>query len=116
MLALTLELRLAERRTVAGDDDQLALTRSEGFERRLESESDFTRLYDESQAGVDCIGSLLILAWRHLGCLIVGCRMLKELMQVVGCCLFAISGLGRGQVEGLARDNRSIIISYPDLV
>lgn len=108
-MALTLELRLAERRAVASDDDELGLARSERFERRLESQGDLTRLDDESEAGIDRIRCLLGLAWRHLDCWI-DCRVLRGVGVV--CWLFAMGGLGHEQVEGLARDHQSIIISY----
>lgn len=75
-MALTLELRLAERRAVASDDDELGLARPKRFERRLESQGDLARLDDESEAGVDRIRRLLGLAWRHLDCWI-DCRMLR---------------------------------------
>lgn len=38
---VVLELRLAERRGVSGDDDELGLARSELLESRLVSESDY---------------------------------------------------------------------------
>jgi hypothetical protein len=42
---LTLELRLAERRGVAGDDDELGLARAESLEGRLVSKCDLTGLW-----------------------------------------------------------------------
>lgn len=64
--ALTLKLRLAERRAVASDDDELGLARPKRFERQLESQGDLARLDDESEAGIDRIRRLLALPWRHL--------------------------------------------------
>jgi hypothetical protein len=40
----TLELRLPEGRSVAGDDDELGLARAERLEGGLVAQSDFTRL------------------------------------------------------------------------
>lgn len=40
---VVLELRLAERRSVSGNDDELGLSRSKLLESRLVSESDYRR-------------------------------------------------------------------------
>lgn len=45
----TLELRLAERWGVAGDDDKLGLAGAEGLEGRLVTKSDLTGLWERCQ-------------------------------------------------------------------
>lgn len=59
--AVVLELRLAERRRVAGDDNKLGLAGSEGLEGALVAESDLAGLHGQRQLGVDTILSLLLL-------------------------------------------------------
>lgn len=56
---LTLDLRLAQRRRVGSNQDQLRLPLSQGLERRLVAERDFARLDDEVQALVQRVAALL---------------------------------------------------------
>lgn len=56
----TLELTLAERGGVAGNDDQLGLSRPEGLEGRLVTQSDLSRLHHKRQARVDVVGCNMI--------------------------------------------------------
>src|SRR5436305_522378 len=90
---VVLEFAFAQRRSVAGDDDQLGFARSETFEGRLVAESDLPRFHDyaavksqqwlrfirliskeqkrgygkrtKRQAGVDTVSSLLCFLWCH---------------------------------------------------
>lgn len=65
---VVLELRLAERRGVSGNDDELGLSRSELLESRLVSEGDLSGLHNKCQTTVDGVGGLLSLlsCWCHL--------------------------------------------------
>lgn len=60
---IVLELALAQRRRVTGDDNQLRLAGSQGLEGGFVSESDFSGFHDEGQTGVDSLGILLALLW-----------------------------------------------------
>jgi len=62
---VVLELRLAERRGVASNDDELGLAGSQGLEGRLVAERHLTRLHDQGQTGVDAVGILLALLGGH---------------------------------------------------
>jgi hypothetical protein len=59
--AVVLELRLAERRSVASNDDELGLAGSEALEGRLVTKSDLSGLHNKRQLGVDAVGILLAL-------------------------------------------------------
>lgn len=50
---VVLQLRLAERRGVAGNDDQLGLARAQRLHGRLGTQGDLTRLHHQSEPGVD---------------------------------------------------------------
>lgn len=81
--AVVLELGLAERRSVAGDDDELGLARAERLEGGLVAESDLARLSRlletcsvgdcsvyahldrQRKLGVDAVGGLVALLWCH---------------------------------------------------
>lgn len=62
---LTLELRLPQRRSVAGNDDELGLASSEALEGRLVAEGDLTGLHHKRQARVDGVGGSLVLLGGH---------------------------------------------------
>jgi hypothetical protein len=59
--AVVLKLRLAERRSVASNDDELGLAGSEALEGRLVTKSDLSGLHNKRQLGVDAVGILLAL-------------------------------------------------------
>lgn len=84
---VVLKLRLAERRSVSGDDNELGLSGSKGLEGRFVSERDcrfrsakgrfrrilldnrtFTRLHHKRKARVDAVGGLLGLLCRCHRC------------------------------------------------
>jgi hypothetical protein len=56
---VVLKLRLAERRGVAGNDDQLGFSRSKALQSRLVTKGDLSRLHNQSQTAVDRVGSVL---------------------------------------------------------
>ena len=56
---VVLELRLAERRGVASDDDELGLAGAQALQGRLVTESDLARLHDQRQARGQGVGVLL---------------------------------------------------------
>lgn len=56
----TLELALAERGGVAGNDDQLGLSRSESLEGRLVTKGDLSGLHYQGQARVDVVGCRMV--------------------------------------------------------
>ena len=56
---VVLDLRLAERRRVVGNDHQLALAVPQGFESLLVAEAILARLHHERQPGVDGFIGLL---------------------------------------------------------
>ena len=62
--SVVLKLRLAERRGVASNDDELGLAVAERLEGALVAEGDFARLHDQSQTAVDRVG----IALSFLGC------------------------------------------------
>lgn len=51
----TLELRLAQRRGVASDQDELGLAGTEGLQRRLVAQNDFARLHHKRELAVDAV-------------------------------------------------------------
>jgi hypothetical protein len=59
-----LELRLSQRGSVAGDDDELGLASSEALQRGFVAQCDLSRLHHKRQARVDGVGGPLAL----LGC------------------------------------------------
>lgn len=56
---VVLELRLAERGSVASDDDELGLAGAQALQGRLVTESDLARLHDQRQARGQRVGVLL---------------------------------------------------------
>lgn len=65
--SVVLELRLAERGSVAGNDDELGLAIAERLEGALVAKSDLARLHDQSQTAVDRVGiALSFLGWDPL--------------------------------------------------
>ena len=60
---VVLQLRLAERGGVAGDDDKLGLARAQRLNGRLGTQGDLTGLHHQSEPGVDLICSVSILIW-----------------------------------------------------
>merc|ERR1712029_503344 len=62
---VVLELRLAERGSVAGDDDKLGLAGAEALEGGLVTESDLSGLHNKRQARVDGVGGSLALLGGH---------------------------------------------------
>ncbi|KAI9167749.1 60S ribosomal protein L10-A [Paramyrothecium foliicola] len=71
--AVVLELTLAERRSVASNDDELGLAGSQALEGRLVSESDLSGLHNKRQLGVDAVGILLaLLDGGHCDCSALG--------------------------------------------
>ena len=99
---VVLELRLAQGRGVAGNDDQLGLARSQGLEGGLVAQGDcasrsvvlfgrslsmrsgrtFARLHHQRQARVDAVGGLLAL----LGCHLCASRDICLNILSKGCC------------------------------
>ena len=69
---VVLDLRLAERRRVVGNDHQLALAVPQGFESLLVAEAILARLHHQSQPGVDGFIGLLtgFLCCNHLDVLL----------------------------------------------
>lgn len=61
---VVLELRLAEWGGVAGNDDQLCFSVSQGLEGRLVSENVLAGLHHQRQTGVDGVSVLLSLLGR----------------------------------------------------
>ena len=57
--SVVLELRLAERRSVAGDDDKLGLAVAEALQGALVSKSDLSGLHHKREARVDGVGIAL---------------------------------------------------------
>jgi len=98
---VVLELTLAERRGVSGDDDKLGFARSEGLEGRFVSEGDcekaisilvwkkwrneeiftFTRLHHKRQTRVDTVGCLL----GFLGCWCHRCVCVLRIRSDLNC-------------------------------
>ena len=62
---LTLKLRLPQRRSVAGNDDELGLASSQALEGGLVAEGDLTGLHHKRKARVDGVGGSLILLGGH---------------------------------------------------
>jgi hypothetical protein len=62
--AVVLQLRLAERRSVASNDDQLGLARAQRLQRALVADSNLAGLHDKRQLGVDAVGIALVLLLR----------------------------------------------------
>lgn len=69
---LTLELRLAERRGVGSDQDQLGLAAAERLEGSLVAQRDLSGLDDEGQTLTEGVAGLVLAVAGHLGC---GCRV-----------------------------------------
>jgi len=100
--AVVLELRLAERRGVASNDDELGLAGAEGLEGGLVAKSDLAGLCWKSdtalhgvrifardahldrqrQLGVDAVGGLCALLWCH--CAGIKMREMAVIVEVVG--------------------------------
>lgn len=59
---VVLEKRLAQRRSVLGDDDELGLAASEALEGGLVAEGDLAGLDDERQLGADAIQEVSIVS------------------------------------------------------
>jgi hypothetical protein len=57
---IVLNLRLAQRRAVVRDDDQLGGALAQGLQGRLVAEQVSARLHDEREARVDRLGLLLL--------------------------------------------------------
>ena len=57
---VVLELRLAQRRAVAGDEDKLGLALADRLECRLVAERILARLHNESQTAVDGFNALFL--------------------------------------------------------
>lgn len=57
--SVVLNLRLADRGAVVGDDDQFGLAAAESLESGLVAQSVLARLHDQSQSGVDVLRILL---------------------------------------------------------
>ena len=64
-ILLTLKLRLPQRRSVAGNDDELGLASAEALEGGLVSEGDLTGLHHKRKARVDGVGGSLALLGGH---------------------------------------------------
>lgn len=58
--SVVLDLRLLERRTVAGDDHQPSLTLTEGLQGGLVTKGGLTTLHDKGKAGVDVLLGLFL--------------------------------------------------------
>lgn len=57
---VVLDLGAAEGRAVRGDDDQLRLALTQGLQGGLVAQAVLAALHDQSQAGVDSLGGLLL--------------------------------------------------------
>lgn len=69
---VVLELRLAEGRGVASNEDELGLAGAKSLEGRLVAESDLAGLHDKCQAGGQVVGGSLVLVGSHcVGVLVV---------------------------------------------
>lgn len=90
---LTLDLRLAQRRRVGSNQNQLRLPLSQGLERRLVAERDFARLDDEVQALVQ--RSLLFLVdWVPRAMLTI-----RGAEKMLRCCLWENPARGKILLE-----------------
>jgi hypothetical protein len=63
--AVVLQLGLAERGGVAGDDDQLGLSGAQALEGGLVAQGDLSGLHHQGEPGVDGVGGIL-LGWTWL--------------------------------------------------
>jgi hypothetical protein len=87
----TLKLALAERRSVAGNDDQLGLPRPESLEGRLVTQGDLSRLHHQRQARVDVVGCRMVSKGHQ--CTREACNEPVFLVFLVGAIVAVIQGL-----------------------